>query len=605
MPRFDLYTQEFKGQRDDKSPRFISKDFLAKAENVNFDDNLGFNKILAPTLINSSELSANNDIDGVFEYSYLDANNSLQSKTIVFTGGNLYSLLYGTGTLIKSGLEQGKAKHAVYQDKLLIANGKQYVKVYNGQNNTVYDLGAAEAVLSNDAGVLVGDYYYEVTFITAGGEERTGVKSNTLTASGKQVTLNLPIGYAGTTSRRIYRTEAGGGSPKLVTTIGDNSTLAYTDNTADSALTNTIPNINNESPKPYFIQVTNENKLLATVDDKYPTQGWASDVGEEILDLADYFDISNRGNDNTPVKGIALDYDVSIAVTEKQVYIIDTSSDAATIRPTRANVGCKDGYTMASVPANEAYPGGVKFVSSDNTVRLFNGNFAAPIATSLDNLKTDNWGQAIQGSLEEDLKSNSGMYAFYYDFKYHLAVNEKIYVFDIRNQQWSYLKIATSSYNSYCNVLAEISGSLYSGQKYASFVEELYTDGAYRGENLSAKVQFPMWAYSETLKHFEEFHIYYTKGNDFTVNLTLHIPGDELGDISQTLTFTSSGAFSDDDFDSDNFETENEDEDYIVIYLNRYGRGFQIKELTTTGTPSLRAFRLTGRTLTNKEKIKW
>jgi hypothetical protein len=440
-----------------------------------------------------------------------------------------------------------------------------------------------------------------MTFVTSGGEERTGVKSNTITATNYQITLSIPVGYSGTTSRKIYRTIAGGSTPKLLATISDNTTLTYTDNIEDSSLGSDIISINNEAPKPYFIQVTNENKLLMAVDDTYPTQGWVTAANEQVIDVATYFDISNRGDDNTPIAGLALDYDVSIAGSGKQIYIIDTSSSTASVRPTRANVGVKDGYTMASVPSNEGYQGGVKFVSTDNTVRLFNGNFAAPVATSLDNLKTDNWAQVIDGSLSEDIQNNSGMYAVYHDFKYHLAVNNKIYVFDIRNQTWAVLKIATSTYNAYYNILSVVENRLCAGQKYLSFVERLYTDVTYRSETLSTKVNFPVWAYSEDLKHFQELHIYYEKGYDFTVTMTIDIPGDDQTDISQTITFTSSGAFSDDDFSSTNFVTENTDDDYKIIYINRYGRGLQIKNMTSTGMPKLKAFRLLGRTLTNKE----
>jgi hypothetical protein len=362
-----------------------------------------------------------------------------------------------------------------------------------------------------------------------------------------------------------------------------------------------IPSINNQAPKPYFIQVTNENKLLMAVDDTYPTQAFVTAANNQTIDAATFFDVSNRGDDNTPVRGLALDYDVSIAGTDRQIYIIDTSGDTPSVRATRANVGVKDGYTMASVPANEAYQGGVKFVSTDNTVRLFNGNFQAPIATSLDNLKTDNWAQAIEKSLKQDLMINSGMYAIYHDFKYHLAVNEKVYVFDIRNQTWSYLKILTENNIAYYKILSVVEKNLYGGQRFLSLVDKFYTEVDYRSEELSIDVDLPVWAYGEDLKHFQELHIYYEKGYDFTLSMTISIPGDDLGDISQTITFTPDGAFSSDDYSSTNYDTGEEDDDYIVIYLNRYGRGFQIKDMTSTGVPKIKAFRLLGRTLTNKE----
>ena len=56
------------------------------------------------------------------------------------------------------------------------------------------------------------------------------------TASAGQVTLQVPLGPAGTTSRIIYRTIAGGTLFLLLTTLANNTTTTYTDNLADGSL---------------------------------------------------------------------------------------------------------------------------------------------------------------------------------------------------------------------------------------------------------------------------------------------------------------------------------------------------------------------------------
>lgn len=59
--------------------------------------------------------------------------------------------------------------------------------------------------------------------------------SNTATAN--QVALTgIPIGGATVTARKVYRTVAAGSQLKLVATIADNTTAAYTDSTADASL---------------------------------------------------------------------------------------------------------------------------------------------------------------------------------------------------------------------------------------------------------------------------------------------------------------------------------------------------------------------------------
>lgn len=62
------------------------------------------------------------------------------------------------------------------------------------------------------------------------------------TTNYNQVPLtNIPTGPANVTSRKLYRTAAGGSQMKLLTTIADNSTTSYTDSTADGSLGANIP----------------------------------------------------------------------------------------------------------------------------------------------------------------------------------------------------------------------------------------------------------------------------------------------------------------------------------------------------------------------------
>ncbi|MDR3572851.1 MAG: hypothetical protein P4L50_03235 [Anaerolineaceae bacterium] len=84
---------------------------------------------------------------------------------------------------------------------------------------------------------------YYVTFTDVGGETNLGAASNTVTtdAAHLQNSLsNIPIGPGpwGTFSRKVYRASPSinSGVPTLLTTINDNSTTTYNDNTAGSSL---------------------------------------------------------------------------------------------------------------------------------------------------------------------------------------------------------------------------------------------------------------------------------------------------------------------------------------------------------------------------------
>jgi uncharacterized phiE125 gp8 family phage protein len=86
-----------------------------------------------------------------------------------------------------------------------------------------------------------GAHRYRVTFVTADGETEGGSISAIVTVADKavngKVTVSaIPIGGSAVTSRKLYRTVAGGTAYLFVATIADNSTTTYTDNIADATL---------------------------------------------------------------------------------------------------------------------------------------------------------------------------------------------------------------------------------------------------------------------------------------------------------------------------------------------------------------------------------
>lgn len=95
--------------------------------------------------------------------------------------------------------------------------------------------------------VEVGVHSYRATYVSANGETMAGVVASvTIATAAKRVDLSgIPIGPPGTTSRRLYRTKAGASLYFLLTTIADNTTTIYIDNTADASLGSEEPPIQN------------------------------------------------------------------------------------------------------------------------------------------------------------------------------------------------------------------------------------------------------------------------------------------------------------------------------------------------------------------------
>lgn len=151
--------------------------------------------------------------------------------------------------------------------------------------------GALTVALGSGAGnVDNGAHRYVVTFVTADGETQAGDISSSVTVvdktvNGKISLTAIPVGGSIVTSRKIYRTAAGGSTYLLLTTIADNTTTTYADNTADSSLGAEAPSTNTtgdqllnvliKSARQYAEQLLGRYLITQTVDlylDEFPTQ---------------------------------------------------------------------------------------------------------------------------------------------------------------------------------------------------------------------------------------------------------------------------------------------------------------------------------------------
>lgn len=156
----------------------------------------------------------------------------------------------GVITLIdKSRLPQNALEEAT--NLFLVEDGQPALRPgtdWFGTAPTLPVAGAPSAANSLGTGMGVGVYKYTVTFVNAMGETSAGAEGSvTTTSSNKQVALTaIPLGAAGVTARKIYRTAVGGatGTEKFVHTIADNTTTTYTDILADASLGVTVPTTN-------------------------------------------------------------------------------------------------------------------------------------------------------------------------------------------------------------------------------------------------------------------------------------------------------------------------------------------------------------------------
>lgn len=94
-----------------------------------------------------------------------------------------------------------------------------------------------------------GAHRYLAVFTTATGQTQAGAISAAVTVADKTVNgkvelTAIPLGGSLVTSRKLYRTVAGGSTYLLLATLADNTTTVYTDNIADASLGAAAPSVN-------------------------------------------------------------------------------------------------------------------------------------------------------------------------------------------------------------------------------------------------------------------------------------------------------------------------------------------------------------------------
>jgi hypothetical protein len=111
---------------------------------------------------------------------------------------------------------------------------------------------------------------------TADGSLGAGVPVANTAGTGRVTVNSIALGPVGTTSRKVYRTTVGGATFKLLTTIADNVTTTYADNTADGSLGATFSG-------PTLGAAPGDTVLKVSDLSKFPDGGWVRASGGQTL----------------------------------------------------------------------------------------------------------------------------------------------------------------------------------------------------------------------------------------------------------------------------------------------------------------------------------
>lgn len=135
-------------------------------------------------------------------------------------------------------------------EPLTVAEAKRQVRAGASAGEPAASAPTAALITPAAAGnVENGAHRYAVTLVTADGETELGAVTAAVTVvdrtvNGKVSITNIPLGGSFVTSRKLYRTLAGGSTFLLLATLADNTTTTYTDNIADASLGAQAPSVN-------------------------------------------------------------------------------------------------------------------------------------------------------------------------------------------------------------------------------------------------------------------------------------------------------------------------------------------------------------------------
>ena len=170
-------------------------------------------------------------------------------------------------------------------EPLTIAEAMSWAHIDTGNQEPAPGAITAALAGAGAGNVDNGAHRYLATFVTADGETQAGIVSAAVTVADKTVNgkvslTAIPLGGALVTSRKIYRTIAAGATYLLLTTLADNTTTTYTDNTADSGLGAGAPSVNTTSDPKLAMLITAARRVAeARTGRALITQTW-----EQVLD---------------------------------------------------------------------------------------------------------------------------------------------------------------------------------------------------------------------------------------------------------------------------------------------------------------------------------
>lgn len=418
----NVYTlDDFSGGLVSKaSPHGISSKQATIAENVRF--NSKYRSVSKRANLNTyGTADATEPITGSFRHYKKDGTKVL----LVTHGDELEKGNDSTGTftsILSLATGDRRWQWVTWHDIAIGTDGYNQPVKYDGTSSSATYLGSLLAILdSSGSGPASGTYSYKVACYSTTYTVLLNVASNRITANGNDVLLSMipicpdtTLNGELTTGRKIYRTESGGSTYKLLSngTIADNTTLILTDSDVDAALGAAMPagDATWTVPKGRFILVQNNRLFLANDPSNHPSRLYYSEDGLHDVFLDDSLkDVrQNDGDTITFIRGVLGTLTIGKNNTIQKLYIngADPVEDWEISDPL-SYVGCQAPYSVTNSPL------GIIYLASDGIYR-FTGQYSELLSES------------VSPEIDDISATNfENVWGIYHDNMYHMAYNSE------------------------------------------------------------------------------------------------------------------------------------------------------------------------------------
>jgi hypothetical protein len=534
-----FYLKSFSGENNKLDDNELDLTKAVQAQNCDFESVPGAVVKRPPLGYYNTTSMGTGQVLGAFRF-YLSSGTK---KLLAVHGSSIYVGDDTTGamTAIKTGLTSGKrASFVVYKDLCYISNGYENVFVYDGVTDVVWEMGACKATLTSGGSNLdsTGAYYYAVTFDTDA--VITGALSNTVTtsASYRKVTLsNIPLGPVGTANRKIFRTEGGGSTLKLLTTISDNTTTTYVDDVADASLGATMGAVTDDMPKGNKLKIHRERLFIAGDPNEpnkiYYSNPYLPHFIQQTAEL-DYMEIAP--DDGDQIMDIPIVNSIMFCVKRNTIRRLHITTPVSGASPTQwyaDDVQVYDGSVSAWAVIETPY--GIIYPNS-NHWRVFNGSSSQDIFDEFDS------NRILPAQLSE-------IVAFYEDGMFYAAYtsadggnmyNDKLMLYNVRRKAMSIDPIAVNCFTALKG--GDEAGDVYFGNAVNGYLL-IFSDAIY-WQIYKTKTQLNEAACTNVVVLGEEAEPYLEIGRTETIDELTGTIDDlagtiDMGTLSGTITFDS------------------------------------------------------------------